>query len=84
MEYEIVEREVAERSKKQSAKRGWSELLSSLTWDKAIRISYPDKETLRRNQPRLYEAAGRCRKQIETFTSVEDGHLVLNIWLRNP
>ena len=81
MESKMVKRESI---KKQDKRGQWKELLKSLTWDKAIQIKCPDNVTLRKYQPRIYEAALKLRKQVETFKTVEDGQIYLNIWLRNP
>jgi len=81
MDYDVIERETAEQAKKAFGSNNWIKVLESLTRDKAIRISCPDNKTLRKYQPRIYEAAFKCHKRVETFKTTENGSLFLNILL---
>ena len=83
MDYTVIEREAAEQAKKALGCNDWGKVLESLTVGKAIRISCPDNNTLRKYQPRIYEAALRCHKHVETFKTTENGSLFLNILLCN-
>lgn len=82
MDYEVVARETVAKSKRSDGGNHWNEILTGLTWDKAIRIPCPDVKTLRAYQPRIYEASLRCHKLVETFKTTENGQIFLNVWLR--
>ena len=89
MEYIKLGTEESERLKQKrlELKGGglkWRKILSDLSPMEGVSIKCADEHELRLSQFSLYRAAKRMHLCIITFKHIEDGEVILTVWLRNP
>ena len=84
MQYELVDRRIAERNRRVTGTIDWDKLIKSIPQDKALRIICEDKLVYKRYAPRVYEAATRVGVEVETFKTVEDKIIYLNVITHVP
>lgn len=83
MEYQKISEEEAIKAKNKVNRVNWKEIVSEVVPGHAVRIPCKDGIMLRSYQIRIYEAARKVMTEVETFKTVEDGKIYLNIVVKH-